>query len=264
MSHLAQSRASFSCSSLETFISKSPTTTIPDKNKKKGLTDLRELTSTAGDIVLLCTSGIIINSTLISLKKKNPSWNKSFYPPFWLGQYWQGEVEHVVWGNGSTETKTRWFRYEKCKQKTNETSEREAGSSLATPSSPGLLLYLSIFIRAGDAPAAAAPTVTALVLLGLAAGWRRRCRLLLLLLQRRRLLLLFRVALHVSTATLHLVKHSGKAHRDISIGLSYGLLQHFSERASAALASSSRVSARELPQAPTANATQDMVSKGQC
>lgn len=70
MSHLAQSRASFSCSSLETFISKSPTTTIPDKNKKKGLTDLRELTSTAGDIVLLCTSGIIINSTLISLKKK--------------------------------------------------------------------------------------------------------------------------------------------------------------------------------------------------
>lgn len=70
MSHLAQSRASFSCSSLETFISKSPTTTIPDKNKKKGLTDLRELTSTAGDIVLLCTSGIIINSNLISLKKK--------------------------------------------------------------------------------------------------------------------------------------------------------------------------------------------------
>lgn len=69
--HLAQSRASFSCSSLETFISKSPTTMIPDKNKKKGLTDLRELTSTAGDIVLLCTSDIIINriEILLVLKK---------------------------------------------------------------------------------------------------------------------------------------------------------------------------------------------------
>lgn len=69
--HLAQSRASFSCSSLETFISKRPTTTIPDKNKKKGLTDLRELTSTAGDIVLLCTSDMIINriKILLVLKK---------------------------------------------------------------------------------------------------------------------------------------------------------------------------------------------------
>lgn len=40
--HLAQSRASFSCSGLETFISKSPVIMIPDKHKKKGLTDLRE------------------------------------------------------------------------------------------------------------------------------------------------------------------------------------------------------------------------------
>lgn len=70
---------------------------IPDKNKKKGLTDLRELTSTAGDIVLLCTSDIIINRIEILLVlKKNPSLNKSCYPPFWLGQYWQGEVEHVT------------------------------------------------------------------------------------------------------------------------------------------------------------------------
>lgn len=70
--HLAQSRASYSYSNLETFISKSPTTTIPDKNKKKGLTDLRELTSTAGDIVLLCTSDTIINriEILLVLKKK--------------------------------------------------------------------------------------------------------------------------------------------------------------------------------------------------
>lgn len=69
---LAQSRGSLSCSSLETFLSKSPTTMIPDKNKRKGLTDLRELTSTAGDIVLLGTSDIIINriQILLVLKKK--------------------------------------------------------------------------------------------------------------------------------------------------------------------------------------------------
>lgn len=39
---LAQSRASFSCSGLESVISKSPIIMIPDKHKKKGLIDLRE------------------------------------------------------------------------------------------------------------------------------------------------------------------------------------------------------------------------------
>lgn len=56
-----QSRAPFSNSVLETFISKNPVIMIPDKHKKRGLTDPRELTSTAGDVVQLCTSGMTIN-----------------------------------------------------------------------------------------------------------------------------------------------------------------------------------------------------------
>lgn len=96
----------------------------------------------------------------------------------------------------------------KSASKKRETTEWEVGSSLTTPSTSGLLLYFSVFIRAGAAApaAAAAPAVAALVLLGVAAGCSRR-RLLLLLLQRRRLLLLLRVALHVSAAALHLVEH---------------------------------------------------------
>lgn len=94
--HLAQSRASFSCSSLETFISKSPTTMIPDKNKKKGLTDLRELTSTAGDIVLLCTSDIIINriEILLVLKKIQVETNLVIHH---CGLVSTGEVKWNVW-----------------------------------------------------------------------------------------------------------------------------------------------------------------------
>ena len=131
-----------------------------------------------------------------------------------------------------------WVRKVQAK---NETTKRKVGSSLATPSISGLLLYFSIFIRApAAAPTAAAPTLTALFLPGLAVGCcrRRRCRLSLLLLQCGRLLLLLRVAFHVSAAALHLVEHPEEAHTYVSIGLSYSLLPSFSERASAAPASS--------------------------